>query len=78
MRTIESTPEHVCATYAKVRRNVEAIRRRLNRPLTLTEKILLGPIDDPDVPDLRPGESYLRLRTERYAMQDATAQMALL
>ena len=78
MRSVESTPEHVSASYAKVRRNIEAIRRRLHRPLTLTEKILLGHLDDPDAADLRPGESYLRLRPERVAMQDATAQMALL
>ena len=78
MRTIESTPEHVSAAYAKVRRNVEAIRRRLNRPLTLTEKNLLGHLDDPDAADLSPGESYVQLRPDRVAMQDATAQMALL
>ncbi len=78
MPTIESSPEHVSAAYAKIRRKIEVIRRRLDRPLTLTEKILLGHLDDPDAAELSPGESYLQLRPDRVAMQDATAQMALL
>ncbi len=78
MRTIESTPEHVSETYAKVRRNIEVVRRRLDRPLTLTDKILLGHLDDPQAANLSPGESYIQLRPDRVAMQDATAQMALL
>jgi aconitate hydratase len=78
MHTIESTPEFVAEAYAKIARRLESIRRRLGRPLTLTEKILLGHLDDPDAADLRPGESYLQLRPDRVAMQDATAQMALL
>lgn len=55
-------------------------RRRYNRPLTLTEKILTAHLDrwpaECDVP-IR-GESYTFLRPDRVAMQDATAQMALL
>ena len=47
MHTIESTPEFVSQTYAKVRRNLEVIRERLGRPLTLTDKVLLGHLDDP-------------------------------
>jgi aconitate hydratase len=78
MHTIESTPEHVSATYARVRKNLEVVRQRLGRPLTLTEKILLGHLDNPAEADLRAGESYIRLRPDRVAMQDATAQMALL
>jgi len=78
MHTIDSTPEFVAAAYAEVRRNVEVIRRRLGRPLTLTDKVLLGHLDDPAEADLRPGDSYIRLRPDRVAMQDATAQMALL
>jgi len=78
MHTIESTPEYVSRVYAKVKRNVEALRRRLGRPLTLAEKVMLGHLDDPQKADLRPGESYIMLRPDRIAMQDATAQMALL
>jgi len=78
MHTIESTPEFVSQAYTKIRRNIEAVRSRLGRPLSLAEKVLLGHLDDPAEADLRPGESYLRLRPDRVAMQDATAQMALL
>jgi len=78
MPTIESTPQFVSAAYAKIARNLEVIRGRLGRPLTLTEKVFLGHLDDPASADLRAGESYVRLRPDRVAMQDATAQMALL
>ena len=78
MNNIESTPEFVANAYAKMERNLEVIRRRLGRPLTLAEKVLLGHLDDPETADLRPGESYILLRPDRVAMQDATAQMALL
>ncbi|HET6205149.1 MAG TPA: aconitate hydratase [Planctomycetota bacterium] len=57
---------------------LKTIRRRLGRPLTFGEKVLLGHLDDPEKQDLVPGESYLLARPDRVAMQDATAQMALL
>jgi aconitate hydratase len=44
----------------------------------LAEKILFGHLDDPQTTDLIPGKSYVALRPDRVAMQDATAQMALL
>jgi aconitate hydratase len=78
MSVIESTPEFVATAYKKIGRNLEVVRRRLQRPLTLAEKVLLGHLDDPETAELKPGESYLRLRPDRVAMQDATAQMALL
>jgi len=78
MANIESTPEFVRQSYERVELNLAVIRRRLARPLTFGEKVLLGHLDDPETADLRPGESYIRLRPDRVAMQDATAQMALL
>nr|CAD7255731.1 unnamed protein product [Timema shepardi] len=51
---------------------------RLNRPLTLSEKVLYSHIDEPTSQDIERGTSYLRLRPDRVAMQDATAQMAML
>ena len=51
---------------------------RLNRPLTLSEKILYGHLDQPKTQEIERGVSYLRLRPDRVAMQDATAQMAML
>ena len=78
MNSIDSTPEFVAEAYKKIEKRLEVVRRRLGRPLTLTEKILLGHLADPEGADLRPGESYLQLLPDRVAMQDATAQMALL
>jgi aconitate hydratase len=77
-QAIESSPEFVSKAYQRIAGNVEALRARLGRPLTLTEKVLLGHLDDVASADLRPGESYIQLRPDRVAMQDATAQMALL
>src|SRR5436309_2897841 len=78
MPVIDSTPELVSAAYARTKARLAEIRLRLGRPLTLTEKILFGHLDDPRGQELKPGESYLMLRPDRVAMQDATAQMALL
>jgi aconitate hydratase len=52
-------------------------RERLGRPLTLAEKILWAHLDTTDQEYVR-GTSYLNLRPDRVALQDATAQMALL
>lgn len=51
---------------------------RLNRPLTLSEKIVYGHLADPHNQDIDRGRTYLRLHPDRVAMQDATAQMAML
>lgn len=64
--------------YAKLVQNLEVVKKRLNRPLTLSEKVLYSHIDQPDKQDIERGKSYLRLRPDRVAMQDATAQMAML
>lgn len=64
--------------YDKLKSTLNVVSGRLNRPLTLSEKILYSHIDDPKNQDIERGTSYLRLRPDRVAMQDATAQMALL
>jgi len=64
--------------YEKLLKNLEVVKSRLNRPLTLSEKVLYSHLDDPQGQDIVRGESYLRLRPDRVAMQDATAQMAML
>jgi aconitate hydratase len=79
MSVSATTPiELVEAAYSALAERVEAARRDLGRPLTLAEKILLGhrDADDAALPDR--GVSYNDLRPDRVAMQDATAQMALL
>jgi len=64
--------------YEKLVSRLEIVKGRLNRPLTLSEKILYSHLDDPANQEIERGESYLRLRPDRVAMQDATAQMAML
>lgn len=64
--------------YDKLKENLGVIRKRLNRPLTLSEKILYSHLDDPKGQEIERGKTYLRLRPDRVAMQDATAQMAML
>ncbi|KAJ8345713.1 hypothetical protein SKAU_G00299060 [Synaphobranchus kaupii] len=64
--------------YDQLRTNISVVRKRLNRPLTLSEKIVYGHLDDPAGQDIARGRTYLRLRPDRVAMQDATAQMAML
>ncbi|HIF97987.1 MAG TPA: aconitate hydratase [Myxococcales bacterium] len=78
MPVIETTAELVENTYAKMKRRLEIVRGRLGRPLTYAEKVLFGHLDEPAGQELDPGEAYLLLRPDRIAMQDATAQMALL
>ena len=48
--------------YEKMVKTLEIVRGRLNRPLTLSEKILYGHLDDPANQDIQRGVSYLRLR----------------
>ena len=66
-------------TYRKLASGVETTRKQWNRPLTLTEKVLYGHLSDrfPAEPYLR-GTDYVNFLPDRVAMQDATAQMALL
>jgi aconitate hydratase len=78
MSQIETTPEMVKGVYKKTSERLAIVRKRLGRPLTLAEKILYGHLDDPQNQELVRGESFLQLRPDRVAMQDVTAQMALL
>jgi len=65
--------------YAKLSSNLDTVKTKLPGPLTLTEKIVYSHLDDPSCADnIVRGESYLKLRPDRVAMQDATAQMAVL
>lgn len=75
---IETTPEMVKKVYETTKSKIQVIRARLGRDLTLAEKIIYGHLDDPQNQELERGKSFLLLRPDRVAMQDATAQMALL
>ncbi len=78
MPSIETTPELVQSVYDTTRERLSVIRQRLGTPLTLAEKVLFGHLADPEGAHLERGEAYLQLHPDRVAMQDATAQMALL
>jgi len=66
-------------TYEKLERGTLAAREILHRPLTLTEKLLYGHLADEEiVTPFRRGIDYVNFLPDRVAMQDATAQMALL
>jgi len=65
--------------YAAMPAKVEAARKLLNRPLTLSEKILFSHLHgDQKLENFERGGSYVDFGPDRVAMQDATAQMALL
>ncbi len=65
--------------YANLGSRIDAARAVLNRPLTLTEKILYSHLYDPaKVENFGRGVDYVDFAPDRVAMQDATAQMALL
>ena len=78
MAVTASTPiELVNAAYARFDERIDAARTRLGHPLTLAEKILIAHLADPDA-EIERGGTYNDLNPDRVAMQDATAQMALL
>ena len=79
MAVTASTPtELVEEVYGRLPQRSEVARRRLARPVTLAEKILFNHLADPEGQPLERGHSYSELYPDRVAMQDATAQMALL
>ena len=65
--------------YSNFPKRVDAAREQVGRPLTLAEKILYAHLyEESDICPFRRGEDYVNFRPDRVAMQDATAQMALL
>ena len=79
MAVSAGTPiELVNNVYDKLAANVAIGRDRLGRPLTLTEKILINHLSMPKTQEMERGRSYADFAPDRVAMQDATAQMALL
>ena len=68
----------VSSVYENLTENIKKLRERKNAPLTLAEKLLFGHATDIDSVSLNKGEDYGDFAPDRVAMQDATAQMALL
>ena len=74
----DSTPEFVTKVYETMQRNLEAVRRRVGKPMTLADKLLLSHLDDPENQELIPGRSYLQVRPDRVILQDVLGQTAVL
>lgn len=71
--------EMIKAHYAALPGKIAAVRETLNRPLTLTEKTLYSHLhEESPLKKYGRGEDYVFFSPDRVAMQDATAQMALL
>jgi aconitate hydratase len=64
--------------FAATARNLALVRQRLGQPLTLSDKVLLGHLSDPDRQEMTPGESYLSLLPDRVVFQDVLGQTGML
>ena len=65
--------------YGSFAEKVDTAKKVLNRPMTLAEKVLYSHLwDAKEIRDFKRGEDYVEFAPDRVAMQDATAQMALL
>ena len=65
--------------YEKLEKNISKFRTTVNRPLTLTEKILAGHLEDEFLDkNLDEKKNYVFLRPDRVALQDVTGQMVML
>ncbi|RFU26053.1 hypothetical protein B7463_g10284, partial [Scytalidium lignicola] len=65
--------------YEKLDRNIQIARDHLRRPLTYAEKVIYGHLDKPETArDIVRGQSYVKVRPSRVALQDISGQMALL
>ena len=70
--------DQIRALYQSMPAKLDAARKQFGRALTLTEKILVSHVDNFATQKWERGKAQLLLRPDRVAMQDATAQMALL
>src|SRR5690242_15500227 len=71
--------EMIKKVYAEMPAKVDAAKKTLGRPLTLAEKILFAHLwKGVEIEDYARGKAYVDFAPDRVAMQDATAQMALL
>ncbi|HET6516762.1 MAG TPA: aconitate hydratase [Nitrosopumilaceae archaeon] len=75
---IETTPEMVSNVYKNSEEKINEFRKIVNRPLTLTEKILAGHLVEIEEKNLDDGKNYVYLKPDRVALQDVTGQMVLL
>ena len=75
---IDTTPELVSNVYQKLKENIGKFRNVVDRPLTLTEKILSGHFNEISEKNPSGGKDYVFLKPDRVALQDVTGQMVML
>ena len=78
MTDLDSTPRFVSKVYETMNQNLRIVRKKLDRPLTLADKILLSHLDDPENQEMIAGKSYLQVRPDRVVLQDVLGQSAML
>lgn len=75
---ISNLEKHAFLPYPKLQNALQTLRQRLDRPLTLSEKVLYTHLRNPSDQELERGKSFLLLDPDRAACHDATATMAML
>ena len=76
---INTTAETVQNVYSKLEKNIAVYRKTVGRPLTLTEKILAGHLEESFLEkNLDSDAKYVFLQPDRVALQDVTGQMVML
>ncbi|MFO7524009.1 MAG: aconitate hydratase [Ignavibacteriaceae bacterium] len=73
-----SNIDMITQIYSTYRKKIGQIRKVINKPLTYTEKVLYSHLWEDTKREFIGGRDYVELAPDRVAMQDATAQMALL
>jgi aconitate hydratase len=68
----------ISKVYSSYRQKIDDVKKVVNRPLTYAEKVLYTHLWDKATKEFSKGKDYVDLAPDRVAMQDATAQMALL
>ena len=79
--SVATTPRLVSKVYQRLQDNIVKFRRVINRPLTLSEKILVGhmyELGSINADGLQSGKDYVLLSPDRVALQDVTGQMTIL
>jgi aconitate hydratase len=79
--SVASTPRLVSKVYQRLQDNIFRFRKVVKRPLTLSEKILVGhmyELGSINADRLQSGKDYVLLSPDRVALQDVTGQMTIL
>jgi aconitate hydratase len=78
--SVETTSILVSKVYDKLQDSISRFRRLVKRPLTISEKILVGHLSEMQFikGEFQSGKDYILLKPDRVALQDVTGQMATL